>query len=137
MLKLKKTEAGFTLVEILIAVLLMSLVGLGLFTALAFSSKHTINSDVRATAESIARTEMEYLKDPITVAYDATNNPPQYTAKTMASLGMNSRWSITTAFSRLDPKGDGTSNDDGIQKLSVTVIYNGTAVLTVEGYKLN
>jgi len=134
MFKTKRKERGFTFVEVLIAILLISIVGLGIFTALAFSSRHTLNADVRATAESIARSEMEYIKS---LPYDGINNPPQYTPQTMANLGMNSSWTISTAFARLDPKADGTGNDDGIQKIAVTVFYKGTSVLIVQGYKLD
>ena len=109
------------------------MVGLGIFLALAFSSRHTASADVRSTAESIARSEMEYIKN---LTYDATHNPPVYTPKSMADLGVGTTWTITTAYSRLDPKGDGTTNDDGLQKISITVNFQGTAVLTVEGYKL-
>ena len=133
-LRLIKAEEGFSFIEVLIAILLISLIGLGLFAALAFSSQHTLHSDIRATAESIARSEMEYIKN---LPYDGTHNPPLYTAESMVALGMNSGWTITTSFSRLDPKGDGTGNDDGIQKISVTVFNAGKSILTLGGYKLD
>jgi len=132
---MKNREAGFTLIEVLIAILLLSLVGLMIFMTLTFSSRQTLSADVRSTAESIARSEMEYIK---TLPYDATSTPnPVYTKESMSDLGVNSNWDVTIIASRLDPKGDGTGNDEGIQKISVTVFNNGTSVLTVEGYKLN
>jgi Tfp pilus assembly protein PilV len=128
-------EAGFTFVEVLIAILLMSLVGLGIFTAMAVSSKHTINADVRSTAESVARSELEYVKN---LPYDAVNYPPAYTGLSIATLGLDANWTFSLSYpaSRLDPKGDGTTTDDGLQKIIVTVFYKGTTVLIVQGYKL-
>ena len=132
---MKNREAGFTFIEVLIAILLLSLVGLMIFMTLTFSSRQTLSADVRSTAESIARSEMEYIKN---LPYDAVHNPPQYTAEPLSDLvGSDISWTITTSFSRLDPKHDLTGNDEGIQKISVTVFNNGTSVLTVEGYKLN
>ncbi len=55
----------------------------------------------------------------------------------MASLGMGTQWTVTGSFSRLDPKHDGTTSDDGIQKISVTVLNKSVSILTVEGYKLH
>ncbi len=127
-------QKGSSLLEVVIAIGLIGMVGVALFTAIAFSSRHTLNADIKSTAESIARSEMEYIK---TLPYDSTNNPPQYTPATMASLGMGTQWTVTISCSRLDPKNDGTASDDGIQKISVTVLNKSVSILTVEGYKLH
>ena len=127
-------QAGFSLLEVVIAIGLIALVSLALFTAIAFSSRHTLNADIKSTAESIARSEMEYIK---TLPYDSTHNPPQYTPATMASLGMGTQWTVTVSCARLHPKHDGTAADDGIQIISVTVLNKGVIILTVEGYKLH
>ena len=127
-------QKGSSLLEVVIAIGLIGMVGVALFTAIAFSSRHTLSADIKSTAESIARSEMEYIK---TLPYDSTNNPPQSTPATMASLGMGTQWTVTISCSRLDPKNDGTASDDGIQKISVTVLNKSVSILTVEGYKLH
>jgi hypothetical protein len=40
------------------------------------------------------------------------------------------------AAQRLDPKGDGVDNDDGIQRITVTVTHNGELAFTLVGYKV-
>ncbi|MDV2989698.1 MAG: prepilin-type N-terminal cleavage/methylation domain-containing protein [Dehalogenimonas sp.] len=131
--KIKLKKNGFSMVEVLIALLLLGTVGLGFLAVLANSSSHTLNADVRATAESIARSQMEYVK---AQPYDGSN-PPVYlvdTTKFDATI-----WQITITGERLDPRGDGTGNDDGLQKITITVeYYRGGSwddVVVLEGYK--
>jgi prepilin-type N-terminal cleavage/methylation domain-containing protein len=132
--RIVKKKNGFSMVEVLIALLLLGIVGFGFLEVLANSSAHTLNADVRATAESIARTEMEYVKS---LPYNGTNNPPTYTPQAPPTVS----WQIVVTAVRLDPKDDGTLNDDGIQKITVVVQHDkgGTwvDVITLEGYKYN
>jgi prepilin-type N-terminal cleavage/methylation domain-containing protein len=132
--RIGKKKNGFSLVEVLIALLLLGIVGFGFLEVLANSSAHTLNADVRATAESIARTEMEYVKS---LNYDGTHNPPTYTPQ----AAPNASWQVVVTAVRLDPKSDGTGNDDGIQKITIIVRHdrggNWTDVITLEGYKFN
>ncbi|AKG54136.1 PilA [Dehalogenimonas sp. WBC-2] len=124
---------GFSLIEVLIALLLLVTVGLAFLTILANSSSHTLNANVRATAESISRTQMEYIKSR---PYNGAN-PPTYLPDT--TTFDSNIWHVVITGVRLDPKGDGLSTDDGIQKIIVTVQYNKggtwTDVVTLEGYK--
>ncbi len=125
-----KSERGFTLIEVVIAMLLLGIIGVALLSGLAGASKALVITDERATAESLARSQMEYVKNQ---AYDSTNNPPQYSL--LSSIP--SDYIIATTPERLDPVGDGTANDDGIQKITVTVSHNGKEILTLEDYKVD
>jgi Tfp pilus assembly protein PilV len=116
--KLKKN--GFSMVEVLIALLLLGLVGGGIMAVLANSSSHTITADVRATAESIARSQLESIKGQ---AYDTTS--PYTYSKIDFSL-FRGPWDTSIAV---------TLKATGLQKISVTVIHDGQPVLTLEGYK--
>ena len=124
------------MVEVLIALLLLGILGAGFLTVLANSSTHTLNANTRATAESIARTQMEYIKS---VPYNATSNPPTYTAQALQAPLSATDWRVFVTAARLDPKNDGTANDDGLQKIIVRVQNNKggtwTDVMTLEGYK--
>ncbi|ADJ26515.1 GspI/GspJ family type II secretion system protein [Dehalogenimonas lykanthroporepellens BL-DC-9] len=133
LVQIKPKKNGFSMVEVLIALLLLGTVGLGFLAVLANSSSHTLNANVRATAESIARSQMEQVK---AQPYNGSNPPvyPVDTTKFDAAI-----WQVTITGERLDPRGDGTGNDDGLQKITVTVQYNRsgtwTDVVVLEGYK--
>jgi prepilin-type N-terminal cleavage/methylation domain-containing protein len=130
-------QNGFSMVEVLIALALLGIVGTGFLAVLTNSSTYTIRADIRATAESIARSQMEYIKS---LPYDGVNNPPTYPPQSPLP---GASWRVITnspAAARLDPKGIGSTNiDEGIQKITVRVQYNyggtWTDVFTLEGYK--
>jgi prepilin-type N-terminal cleavage/methylation domain-containing protein len=139
---------GFTLLEVVIAIALIGLIGVAVLSALSTASLALVISDQRATAESIARTQMEYIKDNTATPYDGnvTAPHPQYLSRAPSILQLPPNYiSVNTTAVRLDPKGDGTGNDDGIQQITVTVTYytlrgdNGTREqkYTLVDYKRN
>jgi prepilin-type N-terminal cleavage/methylation domain-containing protein len=151
MLKWLRKQRGFTLIEVLIALGLLGVVGIAFLGTLATSSNGIMVSDERATAESLARSEMEYVK-----SQDYSSAPWSYELPSgISPTGQFPTWWDTeephalpegyqnyTALvvaSRLDPKGDGTGSDDGLQKITVTITFlKGTSdekeVITLEGY---
>jgi len=62
MAKLIKNERGFTFVEVVIALAILGVIAAGFLMALATASKAIIIADERTTAESLARSQMEYVK---------------------------------------------------------------------------
>lgn len=54
---------GFTLIEVVIAIALLGMIGVAVLTALSTASMALIIADRRATAESLARTQMESIKN--------------------------------------------------------------------------
>jgi prepilin-type N-terminal cleavage/methylation domain-containing protein len=111
-----KSEKGFSLLEVIIAIALLGIVAVAFLGALATGSRVIFTADERATAESLSRSQMEYVRNQ---KYDATNNPPQYALMPNIPAGYN----IVVSAERLDPKEDGTTNDDGIQKITVLVYH--------------
>ncbi len=87
-------------------------------------------ADERATAESLARSQMEDIKKQ---AYDGVTSPPQY----RPLLDIPAGYAIDVTAQRLDPRGDGDGNDDGIQKITVLVSHYSKGVITLEGYKVD
>ncbi|MFC1957490.1 prepilin-type N-terminal cleavage/methylation domain-containing protein [Chloroflexota bacterium] len=126
--KLKGNESGATLLETLVALAILGLVAVAFLGGLSTGAKATIVANERTTAESLAQSQMEYVKSQ---DYDSRNNP-QYTQIPDNPTG----YDIFINAERLDAKDDGHENDDGIQKITVTVSHNGNLVLTVEGYKV-
>ena len=125
-----KNEKGFTLIEVMIGMALIGVIVVALLTALQTASLALFTADKRATAESLARSQIEFIKES---PYDDANDPPQYTGIYVTPLP--SGYSITTTAERLDPKGDGTGNDDGIQKITVAVNLGGN-VISLQDYKV-
>ena len=125
-------QKGLTLVEVLIALTVFAAISVSLFIALNVSHKTTHSVNEQTTAESLTRAELEYIKS---CDYDAENNPPVYGVD--PDLVIPAKYSIEVTAERLDPEGDGTENDDGIQKVTVEIYYDGELVLTTVSYKVN
>lgn len=88
------------------------------------SNEHTM-------AESLARSQMDYIQNQ---PYDSTGNPPVYTVLP----NLPATYSIVTPMAtRLDPKGDGTANDDGLQQITVTVNHGTRIIYTLIDFKVN
>ena len=122
------SSRGLSLIEVLIAVALMGIIAIAVLSALATASAALIVADERATAESLARSQLEYVKNQ---PYDDINDPPQYILLSEIPDG----YDIAINATRLDPNEDGTENDDGIQEITVTVKRDGDEIITLEGYK--
>jgi prepilin-type N-terminal cleavage/methylation domain-containing protein len=58
----KKRTQGFTLVEVLVALVILAITVVGLFSLLAPSSKQLLNTNLRETARNMATAGMEYIK---------------------------------------------------------------------------
>lgn len=128
-----RNEKGFTLIEVIIAMALLGIIAIAFLGGLVSASSAIIIADQRATAESLARSQMEYVKNQ---DYDSINNPPQYTLLSDTPAG----YTIEIDAERLDPEGDGFDNDDGLQKITVTITPPGDIpekrAITLEDYKV-
>jgi prepilin-type N-terminal cleavage/methylation domain-containing protein len=117
MLKLIKSEKGFSLVEVLIAVGLLGLIGVAVLMALTTVSNGVLISDNQATAESLARSQMEDIK----------NGP--YANNYLPSLPdehVDAGYSATI---------DAETIAAGLQKITITIEHYSEEILILEGYK--
>jgi len=73
MIKRLKKQRGYTLVEVIIAIAILGIIAIAFLGALATASTAIISSDERTSAESLARSHMEYVKD-----QDYSDNPWSY-----------------------------------------------------------
>jgi len=125
MFKKVKSERGFGLVEVLVALALLGIIAAAFSMGLFASSKSVLLSDNLTTAEGLARTMMEDIKDGPFMgddaydAYYATSIPAEY-----GDIG----YSYTIA---------GETIEAGLQKITVTISHSGVEILELEGYKAN
>ena len=126
-----KTEAGFSLIEVLLAMALVGILGAAIPSALVGANRATITANQHTTAESLARSQMDSIQNQ---PYDSVNTTPVYAVipDIPASYSI-----ITPMAQRLDPRNDGTANDDGLQYITVAVKKDDTIIFTLVDYKVN
>ena len=137
-----KNERGFSLIEVIIALALLGIIAVAFLTALSTASKALFIADERTTAESLARSQMEYVKSQGYIDYSA--DPHGVYDEITPS---DSNYSIDFTAVPFDPitgvpytpDEEGIFNgDEGIQKITVTIEHpDGDEVITLEGYKVD
>ncbi len=137
-----KNEKGFSLIEVMIAIALLGIIGVAFLGALATASNAIFIADERATAESLARSQMEYVKN-----QDYSIAPWEYELPLPADWpedSLPSWWEDNP--STLPESCDGYTvnvtakplpgEDDYIQKITVTIKHlEKPDVITLEGYR--
>ena len=144
-----KNEKGFSLIEVGIAIALLGIIAVAFLSGVATASKAMIIADERATAESLARSEMEDVKSCDYETYVVDALPLSYTKDGELSVTHPGYFIWVDAFP-IDPDtgqllvnpdtgefliaGD---TDKGIQKITVTVSHHSKEVITLENYKVD
>jgi len=120
-----KSEKGFAFIETIVALGLLGVVAVAFLGSVGTASKATMVSDEQVTAESLMRSEIEYIKD-CAYQYDATDYPVDPT------LDMANGWSMP------NPTVEALhSTDNGIQKVTITVQRNGDDEFSAFIYKVD
>ena len=123
---MKKNEKGFSLIEVIIALALLGIIAVAFMSGLATASKAIYIADERATAENLARSQMESVK-----SIDYVDEATSYPAASIPQEHIDAGYSATiTALPLHNP-------DDGIQKITVIVEHHDKEVITLVGYKVN
>ena len=157
-LKLKGSQRGQTLIEVLIALAILGVVAVTFLTALSTSSRTLILADEKTTAESLSRTQLEYLKNQpyITdsdgdgeVTYNKTPVGifPGYSINGLGKNGYDSYPVIDYSQKSDDiigvvwdsDAGEVSGNYTGVQIVTVIIYHEGrdNPVLTTTTYKVN
>ena len=118
-MRLVSGQRGTTLIEVLIAIAILGVISVPFLTALSTSSRALIIADERTTAESLIRSEIEYVRSQ---EYDATGN---YTDIADADIPVG----FDVYLSNF------TNLEDGLQKITITVKRDGEVVLITSTYK--
>jgi prepilin-type N-terminal cleavage/methylation domain-containing protein len=113
-------QSGFTLVEVLVAIVLLSLIVIGILATAASAYRMVRSVDARETANNYAEWEMEYIKNqPYSTSnqYTAATNSPYPSNYTVQSI-------VATPVTTIE------------QQISITITGNGTTY-TLSDYKVN
>jgi prepilin-type N-terminal cleavage/methylation domain-containing protein len=127
-----RSEQGFSLIETLIGLAILGLIGVAILSALAAVARSNMVDHNQSEAETLARTQLEYVQ---AQAYDASDNPPVYTTLTTAAYPGFSF--ATPLAARIDSSGNVVATESGLQKITVAVKYNTNTLFTLVGYKVN
>lgn len=131
-----RKQTGQTLLEVVVAMVLLSVVVGGVIAAPHVNQGASPNPAVLANADALAHAQLEYVS---ACAYDDVNNPPHYGLDPSLRLNeppYDGNYEVSTNAVRLDVADNGTDYDEGVQRVTVTVTAYGDVVLTVEDEKL-
>ncbi len=128
--RLKGSETGVTLIETLVALALIGIISVAFLSGLATAAKATFIADERATAESLVRSQIEYVQSQGYIDYDE----PDHEEYAEVETPDNSNYDVEIDAIPIDPE---TGQAQGIQKITVTVKRDGESVLTVDAYKVD
>jgi prepilin-type N-terminal cleavage/methylation domain-containing protein len=141
-MKLVTGQKGMTLIEVLIAIAILGMIAVPFLTALSTSSRGIIIADERTTAESLVRSEIEYVRSQ--EYYNASWSYNVTSTGSTPSVPGHPDWlvghalpdnckdySLTVDASLID------GGDVGIQNITVTVKRdNDKLVLTTSTYNV-
>jgi prepilin-type N-terminal cleavage/methylation domain-containing protein len=127
---------GFSMLEVVIAIALLGIIAVSVLSALQTAAMALISADRRATAESFARTQMEWVRYSV-YDVDLAEGHPEYSLDPQIESKLPPDYSVVTTAIRLDPDNDGDNDDDGIQEITVTVSHAGQVIVTLEDFKRN
>ena len=118
-IRLIKSEKGVSLIEVLLALVILGTIGVSFLGGLTGTSKGLIITDERDIAKTLAQSQMEYaMKQEYALSYSPAPIPDVHT---------NYSAVIDTISFR----------DSNIQKITVTIHHQSKEVTTLEGYKIN
>jgi len=141
-----------TLIEVLVALALFAIIAIAFAGGLGTASKAVLTADIRTNAESLARTQMEYVK---TQPYD-DDFPNGGVANYTKIEGIREREGYTIWSVNRDGDPDNGNHDDpiiaipwdsgnntavnvdnGLQKITLVIKHEGKEIITLEGYKVD
>ena len=120
-------EKGFTLLESLMALAILGVAIVAIVAALVTGSRATLMHSEQATAESLARSQLEYVIGVTGYQFAPVDGSNPYGLN--PSLDLTGGWVLLTNVTAVG------STDDGLQRVAVNVSRNGKQILTIATYK--
>jgi len=150
------SQRGFSLLQVLVALAITGIVAAILLSALSTGARATLIADQRATAESLARAQMEYIQRQVfsDTPWDYTidssqresSQPPSWWDDDNPPLLSSGHTGYAVSASAADFDADGDTHievpgdDDGIRIITVEVYRPGAKIeplITLQDYKVN
>ena len=119
-------ESGVTFIETVVALAILGVIAVAFLNGLTATSKSAFIADEQTTAESLAQSQIEWVKN-ASYSYNATTYSPAPIPSGKDYLNYSA---LITAEPLRDP-------DDGIQKITVTVKRSDNGVIKLEGFKVD
>jgi len=146
---LRGSSRGVTLIEVLVALAIFGIIAIAFASGLGTASKAVFTADVRTNAESLARTQMEYVKSQ-NYTYAPDGGVANYTKIADIPEGYTI-WSVNRDGD-LDEGDPGDSiiavpwnsennepenTDTGLQRIKLVIKHEGKYIISLEGYKVD
>lgn len=119
-------ESGVTLIETLVALAILGTISVTFLSGLTTAGKAVFIADERAKAESLAQSQMEWIKNSAYVD-DASEYTP-------AIIPTDKGYINYSAIIDVEPLHD---PDLGIQKIIITIIHSSDNVVQLTSYKVD
>ncbi len=143
-----KNERGIGLIEVLVALAILGVVAVAFLGGLATASKAVYIADVRTNAESLARSQMEHIKNQdysstnVDWDYTVTDSGRSFTTQPPDWWGPGSPGNPPLLASNyagfsVYASADEDAANEGIQKITVTVKHLDEVKITLEDYKVD
>ena len=123
-------ERGLSLIEILVALAILAAVAVVFLVGMTTASRSVLINEEEVQIDSLAKSESEYVMNS---TYNETDDPPVYSLD--PNIAVPQGYSVAVTAERLDPKEDGLTNDDGLQRIRVTVSRGGPS-FTIISFKV-
>jgi prepilin-type N-terminal cleavage/methylation domain-containing protein len=119
-----KSEKGISLIEVLVALTIIGIVGVGYLSAMTASSRASISIDDMDTGRTIAQSQMEYIKE------QAFQSSGTYQANSTL-MDEYPGYSVT-----IPQAAAAVQRDAFIQKIVIIVSHGGKEVARLEDFKV-
>ena len=141
-MRLISGRKGQTLVEVLIAIVILGMIAVPFLTAMSVSSRAIMVTDDKAAAESLVRAELEYVKNSpynfTGFSYSLPGTPPPWDLNRTTLDSCYAGYSVNVTGVPINSSTGAAlppGKDLHIQNITVVVYHGNSSVLTMSTYK--